>query len=735
MAPSAKGVEILKGPKAKWKIGKKLGSGACATVYSLETIDGNLTEYAVKVVPVPTKKTKKQNSEGEINARLLHFEHLVYSNILPDIRGTHVPRMPFSKNEPPSQGEAGGFKFMILEKMDYELSNIVPALLRTKGTSIDFGPIAVKLVECIQAVQERKQVVVDIKPDNFMLTCDKGKGSTDAQKLASRIRLLDLALVKPWKSMESHRENEGTSGLAGTPLYASMNVHDGQTPSRRDDFESIGYVIAELIMKIVAGDPSLQLPWSSGTSDEAIGRMKEENMNDPNSIFFQQLGSKAVVKIVSEYMDEVRNYTFKKTPNYESLIQILSKLKISRSAKAPAPATKVRASNKKTPLRTATAGTSSRRTRAQKRASSSNDDDDEVQVVESPSKMARDESSTMDAEEEIFIDCSQDWTDAQPEPHYATPRDESDDDSFGTATMDWEATVDENEEPRKPAAKSAAARGVTVLVDAGPHKGRSFNMIKGQTDKIVIGRNPLSATGETVFALSDDDKVEDSHIQLELAVTKKLTAVRVVDLKSDSGTFVGQEKIRSGKDYRIFTGQSVRIGESELTIKKLDPSATKEVVKPTAIAGRASRSARSTRASRSSTKSTPEPEEVIELSPSSTNSKPKAGLKRRGLQLVVTEGPHKGESYALESGGDETFIIGQNPTSSVGTVIKLKKDKSLKATHLRIDLNVAKKLVTVSITDKSKGRTTVNRNTVNKGRAFINDIIKIGDSVLDIQPL
>jgi len=741
MAPSAKGVEILKGSKAKWKIGKMLGRGACATVYSLDTIDGDPTEYAVKVVPMPIKKTKKQNSELETNARLLHFEHLVYSNMLQDIRGIYVPKLPFSAKEPPSQGEADGYKFMILEKMDYELSDIVPVLLRAKGATIDFGSIAAKLLQCIQAVQERKVVVVDIKPDNFMLTCDKGKGSTDAKKLASRIRLLDLALVKPWKSIESHRENEGTSGVAGTPLYASINVHNGETPSRRDDFESIGYVIAELIMKLVAGDPSVQLPWSNGNSDEAIGRMKEENMNDPNSIFFQQLGSKAVVKIISEYMDEVRSYTFKKTPDCDSLIHILSKLKISKPAKTTARATKARASNTKTPLRAANATASSRpRTRAQKRASPPSDDDDEVQIVGSPTKIARDENS-METDMEIVIDCSPEWTDAQPMPRYATPRgddDDDDDDSFGTAEMDWEPVADENEEPRKPAAKPDAVRGVTVLIEAGPHKGSSFNMIKGQTDKFIIGRNPSSTTGTTAFALSNDDEVDDSHIRMELAMTKKLTAVRVFDLKSESGTFVGKEKVRKGKDYRIFTNQSVRIGESELTIKKLDPSAssssTRETEKPAARTARATRSAGTTRASRS-TRSTPESEEVIELSPSSADSKQKAGLKRRGVQLVVTEGPHKGESFAMESGGDETLIIGKNPTSSVGTVIQLKKDKSLKATHLRVDLNVAKKLVTISITDKSKGGTLVNRNTVNKGRAFINDVIKIGDSVLDIQPL
>jgi hypothetical protein len=59
----------------------------------------------------------------------------------------------------------------------------------------------------------------------------------------------------------------------------------------------------------------------------------------------------------------------------------------------------------------------------------------------------------------------------------------------------------------------------------------------------------------------------------------------------------------------------------------------------------------------------------------------------------------------------------------------------LKATHMRLDLVVQKKLTTVTVTDKSKGGTVVNRDVVNKGRAFINDSIKIGNSVFEVKSL
>ena len=541
MAPSsAAGVVILKGNKPKWRVGKKLGSGACATVYSLEGTDRTSTEWAIKLSPLPTKITKKKNSEIEVNATKLYYEHVVYRNQFQDILGEYVPKLPPYGKGPPSCGEAGGFRFLILEKMEHGLDKVVPLLLNAeKAGTINFGPIAIQLLACVRAIQERKHVVVDIKPENFMLATGKGGVGTNAtQKLASRIRLLDLALVQPWSSIGSHRANEGISGMAGTPLYASINVHNGETPSRRDDLESLGYVIAELLIKLVARDESKELPWSHGRSDEEIGEMKLAFIEDRKSDFYKQLGGggATVANVVAEYLNTVRAYTFKKKPDYDSLEQILSKLKVSMGSTTKKKTTKTTTRVKRTTT-TTTSASSKRVTRSKKRAASSETNDDE-----SPNKTPRNERF-MDCD---IIELSDDDTEEEGTP------------------MDWEPT-DENKQP-------------------------------------------------------------------------------------------------------------------------------------------------------------------------AIDSKPKA-LKRRGVKLVVTEGPHKGEVHILERGKTESYTIGSKPSSKTGGLVALKRDKRLKASHLTLTLSVTKKLVTVVITDKSKGGTQVNRDTVNKGKAFINDMITIGDSVLEIKSL
>jgi hypothetical protein len=107
MAPSPVGSQILKGKQPRWKVGEQLGSGACSTVHLLEDIDGSPTDFAIKMAPVPKKKTKKGNSKEEINETLLYFENMVYHNQVQDIQGTIIPKLPPPKG-PPGHGKTDG---------------------------------------------------------------------------------------------------------------------------------------------------------------------------------------------------------------------------------------------------------------------------------------------------------------------------------------------------------------------------------------------------------------------------------------------------------------------------------------------------------------------------------------------------------------------------------------------------------------------------------------------------
>ncbi len=472
-----------------------------------------------------------------------------------------------------------------MEKMDNTISSIVPLLLKNKPSSktINVGEICVKLLECVRAVHETKNIIRDVKADNFMLTLGaKASGSTLEKKLASRIRLIDLAMATQWTTM--YNETDAGDTLIGTPLYASLNLHSGKKSSFRDDLESLGYVIAEILTQLYSADPSMELPWSKGKSDEDIGAMKQSLVDDEKSEFYRQLGSAKTITVFSEYMEIVRGYKFKAVPDYDRLSEILSNLTVPRKKSTPAPSGR-RASSTKTT-------TSTKRTRGKTKSSAN---------FASPPKVARRSTrstKTMDID--------------NIEENPANELDESVDETVyvdALQEMDWEYTVDENEEPKgdsKPRARTRSSRDPAFRRQRTTRSGKA-----------------------------PEDSTPDKNIQ-----QKEKSQVPV-----------------SGP------------------------------------------------------------------------------LKRRGISIVCVDGPYVGESYDIEAGVSETLVIGSKPSSNVGEVLSLGKDKQMQATHVRLDLSINRKLIALKVTDKSKGKTFVNRLAVKNTKAFINDIIKVGDSSFKIKTL
>ena len=130
-----------------------------------------------------------------------------------------------------------------MELLGQSLENLFQA--QNKSFSIKTAcMLGIQMIDRIEYVHSRKIIHRDIKPDNFVM----GRG------LKSHIvYILDFGLSKKYWSV-SHRCHlpfiKGKK-LTGTARYASINALSGCEQSRRDDLESIGYNLRNLLKSIL----------------------------------------------------------------------------------------------------------------------------------------------------------------------------------------------------------------------------------------------------------------------------------------------------------------------------------------------------------------------------------------------------------------------------------------------------------------------------------------------------
>mmetsp|Transcript_17752 Transcript_17752/g.26477 ORF Transcript_17752/g.26477 Transcript_17752/m.26477 type:complete len:765 (-) Transcript_17752:199-2493(-) len=232
-----------------------------------------------------------------------------------------------------------------MEKMKAPFYNLIPLLLSTKTTSLPLGKIFSKTISLLQTLHlNHRLLFIDIKPDNFMLASSTSSSSS----IEESIRLVDLGLVTSYRdiSLGKHRLNmHPNAPVVGTPNYASLNVLNGHTPSRRDDLEALGYVLLELYVRLLMETGSIPasnndieeeewsvLPWSTGTSDEEICCLKTKCM-EPESDFYDTLSAghnTQASQIIQTYFETVMSLKYSEKPNYEELISLVEDLVIQR---------------------------------------------------------------------------------------------------------------------------------------------------------------------------------------------------------------------------------------------------------------------------------------------------------------------------------------------------------------------------------------------------------------------
>jgi casein kinase I family protein HRR25 len=150
----------------------------------------------------------------------------------------------------------------------------------------------IQIIKLLKIIHDRKLVHRDIKPDNFLFGPNNDK---------RQIYLIDFGFCKSYVNGIKHIELKNTSGLIGSLNYASINAHDLKELSRRDDLESLGYLLIYLFKG--------KLSWQEIKDKEGVKNMKIEILDDTS-----------IPYVLLDYIKYSRNLEFKEEPNYDRII-------------------------------------------------------------------------------------------------------------------------------------------------------------------------------------------------------------------------------------------------------------------------------------------------------------------------------------------------------------------------------------------------------------------------------
>lgn len=190
---------------------EQIGSGSFGEVYLAEHKNGK--KVAVKVED--KKKANRIESEYEI------YRHLQANNFV-----IGVPTMYDYLQSP-------DYNIMVMQLLGPNLEDLFVEYSRSFSMSTIFM-LATQLLVLLEKLHGTGYIHRDIKPNNFLIGMDEN---------ISQVYIMDFGLSKKFMSHGKHIKFQNNRSLIGTARYASVNMHMGIEPSRRDDLESVGYML------------------------------------------------------------------------------------------------------------------------------------------------------------------------------------------------------------------------------------------------------------------------------------------------------------------------------------------------------------------------------------------------------------------------------------------------------------------------------------------------------------
>jgi casein kinase 1 len=267
-------------PGGRYRIGQRFGGGSFGVMHFGTDLESG-EEVAVKLESLTAQQPQ------------LLYEAKLYSVLA----GEGLPRLHW-------HGVCGPYNVVVLELMGPTLTD----LFEYCGQHFNLKTVlmcALQLLRLLESLHARSFLHRDITPQNFLI----GLSSK-----AKYLHMIDLGLAKKYRDSEQQHIPERSAHFVGTPAYASVNAHAGLELSRRDDLESIAYLMLEWSRG--------QLPWDSHIRG---GKGASAAIHDMKLIPIPELFH-GLPSEFAEYLGYCRSLGFAEKPDYRYLLNLFQDL-------------------------------------------------------------------------------------------------------------------------------------------------------------------------------------------------------------------------------------------------------------------------------------------------------------------------------------------------------------------------------------------------------------------------
>jgi len=265
----------------KYKLIKQIGSGSFGSIYEGINIRTN-EKVAIKIELISDE------------LKLLKHESNIY-RLLTNVDG--VPKIKW-------YGKDNLYYYMVIDLFGDSLQELLD-----KSNKLTFKvvlQIGINILNILMKIHDNGFIHRDIKPENFLLTLSK----------PTKVVLIDFGISKPYLINNQHINFKCKHKFIGTLNFASINTHNFYEQSRRDDLESVAYMLIYFFFG--------ELDWINCEKNSDLNSIKFEEFGSENNFVRTKkeliASNSNIPKVLVDFYKNVRFLEFEERPNYEKYI-------------------------------------------------------------------------------------------------------------------------------------------------------------------------------------------------------------------------------------------------------------------------------------------------------------------------------------------------------------------------------------------------------------------------------